>query len=80
MGAFHRWWSWESGAHGHAYLSPFMIHSIKGHFTLRPSVERKRDFSNLIGGEQKSVYLAFILEANRQKPPKRLYGNTFWKF
>jgi hypothetical protein len=21
MGAFHRWWSWESGAHGHAYLN-----------------------------------------------------------
>jgi hypothetical protein len=21
MGAFHRWRSWESGAHGHAYLS-----------------------------------------------------------
>jgi hypothetical protein len=21
MGAFHRWRSWESGAHGHAYLT-----------------------------------------------------------
>jgi hypothetical protein len=39
---------------------------IQGHFTLRPSVERTRDSSNLIGGEQKFVRLAFTLESNNQ--------------
>jgi hypothetical protein len=34
----------------------------------------------LIGGEPKFVCSAFTLEANRQGPPKRLYGSTFWKF
>jgi hypothetical protein len=27
MGAFHRWWSWESGAHGHAYLTYSSSHT-----------------------------------------------------
>jgi hypothetical protein len=53
---------------------------IQGHFTLRPSVERTRDSSNLIGGEQKFVRLAFTLKANGPVPPKRLHGSTFWKF
>jgi hypothetical protein len=37
---------------------------FKGHFTLRLSVERTRDFSNLIGVEQKFVHLAFTPETN----------------
>jgi hypothetical protein len=39
---------------------------IEGHFILRSSVEQTRDSSNLIGGEQKFVSLAFTLEANDQ--------------
>jgi hypothetical protein len=36
----------------------------KGHFTLRPLVERTNDSKNLIGGEQKFVCFAFALEVN----------------
>jgi hypothetical protein len=61
-------------------LSSFTFHKSKGHFILWLSVERTRDFSNLIGEEQKFVRLAFVLKANGQWPPKCLHGNTFWKF
>jgi hypothetical protein len=36
----------------------------KGHFTLWPSVKWTKDYSNLIGGEQKFVCLAFTLKTN----------------
>jgi hypothetical protein len=36
----------------------------KGHFTLRLSVKRTRDSSNLIGGERKFVCSAFTVKAN----------------
>jgi ATP-dependent 26S proteasome regulatory subunit len=30
MGAFHRWQSWESGAHGHAYLMLELLNQLDG--------------------------------------------------
>jgi hypothetical protein len=38
-----------------------------GRFTLWPSVEKTKDSSNVIGGEQKFVHLAFTLKANSQR-------------
>jgi hypothetical protein len=55
-------------------------HYTEGHFTLWLSLKRIRDSYNLIGGERKFVHLAFRLEANGQRPPKRLHGSTFWEF
>jgi hypothetical protein len=52
----------------------------KERFTLLSSVERTKDFSNLVSGEQKFVCWVFTLEANRQQPPKCLYGSRIWEF
>jgi hypothetical protein len=41
---------------------PLRTLGIKGHFTLRPSSERRKDSSNLIGGEQNFVHWAFTLK------------------
>jgi hypothetical protein len=49
------------------HLTPLFIGATKGHFTLQLLVERTKDFSNLIGGEQKFVHLAFTLESNKQR-------------
>jgi hypothetical protein len=49
-------------------------------FTLRLSIERTMDSSNLIGGEQKFVHWAFKREASKQWPLKRQHGSTFWEF
>lgn len=38
--------------------------TIKGCFLLQSSIERAKDFSNLIDQEQKFVFWAFLLEAN----------------
>jgi hypothetical protein len=53
----------------------------KGHFILLLLIETTKDSTNLIGEEQKSVHLAFILEpiVEGQYPPKRLHGNTFYE-
>jgi hypothetical protein len=61
-------------------FATFQNYKSKGHFILRPSVKQTRDSSNLIGGEQKFVCLAFTLEVNRQGPPKHLHSSTFWEF
>jgi hypothetical protein len=52
----------------------------KGRFTIRPLVERTKDSSNLIGGEQKFVCWAFTLEANRQRPPNVYMAALFGSF
>jgi hypothetical protein len=46
------------------FLFTFPHPSSKGQFTLWPSGEWTRESSNLIGGEQKFVCLAFTLKAN----------------
>ena len=38
-----------------------------GHFALWPLLEQTKDFNNVIGGEQKFVRLAFILEGQWSK-------------
>ena len=45
-------------------VSKYMKEGIKGCFLLQSSIERAKDFSNLINQEQKFVFWAFLLEAN----------------